>query len=129
MNICSFFALEEQREPVIDGLIGICDGRNGVGLLPHTAVHYYVFVIACNFYGVIHRADRNDNFMIPLGRFPAILMNLGLITLVIVFYDEEGVHLAEGLGVTEEFPLYNEHSKPYITRILHEIHSYNKEKL
>ena len=67
--------------------------------------------------------------MIPLGRFPAILMNLGLITLVIVFYDEEGVHLAEGLGVTEEFPLYNEHSKPYITRILHEIHSYNKEKL
>ena len=56
-------------------------------------------------------------------------MHRCLILLVIVFYYEEGVHLAEGLGVSEEFPLDYEHSEPYLTRILHEIHSYNKEKI
>ena len=126
MNICSFLALEEQGKPVVNCLLGICDCRHGVGLLPHTAVHYYIFVEACKFYGIIQRADRDDNFVVPLGRFPAILMHLGLITLVIVFYYEERVHLAEGLCVSEEFPLDNEHSEPYFTRILHEIHSNNK---
>ena len=56
-------------------------------------------------------------------------MHLGLILLVIVFYDKKGIHLAEGLGIAEEFPLDNKHSEPYFTRILHEIHSNIKVKI
>ena len=52
-------------------------------------------------------------------------MHRGLILLIIVFYYKKWVHLAEGLGISVEFPLYNEYSEPYITRVLQEIHSIN----